>query len=81
MSKVIGIGEYKDKKRKENIEKQILDRVNQIEEDLGLEDPLTVLTDDCVISIANNLIDVRDGINDVLDLLGVSETEEVPWNE
>ncbi len=81
MSKVIGIGEYKDKKRKENIEKQILDRVNQIEEDLGLEDPLTVLTDDCVISIANNLIDVRDGINDVLDLLGVSESEDVPWNE
>lgn len=81
MSKVIGIGEYKDKKRKENIEKQILDRVNQIEEDLGLEDPLTVLTDDCVINIANNLIDVRDGINDVLDLLGVSESEDVPWNE
>ena len=81
MSKVIGIGEYKDKKRKENIEKQILDRVNQIEEDLGLEDPLTVLTDDTVINIANSLIDARDEINDVLNLLGVSETEEVPWNE
>ena len=81
MSKIVAIGEFKDKKQKDKIEKQILNKVNQIEEELNLEDPLTVLTDDSVINIANSLIDARDGINDVLNLLGVSESEVLPWEE
>lgn len=81
MGKVVVIGDYKAKKEKDSIEQKILDRVDEIENELGLEDPLTVLTDDTVISIANSLIDARDEINDVLKLLGVSESEDLPWNE
>lgn len=81
MGKIVVIGEYKGKKKKESIEKQILDRVDQIEKDLELDEPLTVLTDDTVISIANGLIDARDEINDILKVLGVEESEDVPWNE
>ena len=81
MGKIVILGEFKDKKQKQNIEKAILERVDQIEKDLGLEEPLTVLSDDTVLSIANSLIDARDEINDVLSTLGVEESEELPWDE
>lgn len=81
MGKIVILGEFKDKKQKQNIEKAILERVDQIEKDLGLEEPLTVLSDDTVLSIANSLIDARDEINDALSTLGVEESEELPWDE
>lgn len=81
MGKIVILGEFKDKKQKQNIEKAILERVDQIEKDLGLEEPLTVLSDDTVLSIANSLIDARDEINDALSTLGIEESEELPWDE
>lgn len=81
MGKIVSIGEFKERKEQQNIESQILERVDQIENDLGLEEPLTILTDNCVLSIANSLIDARDEINSILETLGVEESEELPWDE
>ena len=81
MGKVISFGEFKEKKEQQNIENQILERVDQIEKDLGLEEHLTILTDNCVLQIANSLIDARDEINSILETLGVEESEVLPWDE
>lgn len=81
MGKIVVLGDFKNKKQKEKVEKAILERVDQIEKDLKLEEPLTVLTDDAVLSIANSLIDARDEINEALSVLGVEESEELPWDE
>lgn len=81
MGKIVVLGDFKNIKQKEKVEKAILERVDQIEKDLKLEEPLTVLTDDAVLSIANSLIDARDEINEALSVLGVEESEELPWDE
>lgn len=81
MGKIVSIGEFKERKEQQSIENQILERVDQIEKDLNLEEPLTILTDNCVLQIANSLIDARDEINTILETLGVEESEVLPWDE
>ena len=81
MGKIVSLGEFKEKKAQQNIENQILERVEKKEKDLGLEEPLTILTDNCVLQIANSLIDARDEINSILETLGVEESEVLPWDE
>lgn len=81
MGKIIVLGDFKNKKEKEKVENQILKKVDEIEKELHLDEPLTVLTDDAVLSIANVLIDARDEITNALDILGVEESEELPWDE
>lgn len=81
MGKIIVMGDFLDKKKKEDVEKTILKRVYELEKELGLEEPLTVLSDDTVLNIANSLIDARDEINDCLKILGIEESEDLPWDE
>lgn len=79
MGKIIVFGDFIDKKQKVEFTKKLQEKVSEIEIELGIEDePLTVLTDDATINLANCLIDARDSINDCLSILNVEECEELP---
>lgn len=67
MGKIIVMGDFIDKKQKEDLMFKIQERVNELEEELGLEEPLTVLTDDAAISVINNLIDVTENLSQISD--------------
>ena len=79
MGKIIDFGDFINKKQNIEFTKKLQEKVNQIEEELGLDDePLTVLTDDAALNFANYLIDARDSINDCLRILNVEESENLP---
>ena len=79
MGKIIVFGDFIDKKQKVEFTRKLQLKVSEIEVELGIEDePLTVLTDDATINLANCLIDARDSINDCLSILNVEECEELP---
>ena len=79
MGKIIVFGDFIDKKQKVEFTRKLQEKVSEIEVELGIEDkPLTVLTDDATINLANCLIDARDSINDCLSILNVEECEELP---
>lgn len=79
MGKIIVFGNFIDKKQKLDLTKKLQEKVSEIEVELGIEDePLTVLTDEVTINLANCLIDARDSINDCLSILNVEECEELP---
>ena len=78
MGKIIVMGEFLDKKQKDNLLSKIQEKVDEIEKELGLEEPLTVLTDDCVLSVINNLIDAKESIDTILDTFNYDgECEEL----
>ena len=52
--------------------------IEDVEDKLGIADPLLVLTDDVALSIGNCLIDARDSINQALSLMNIEESEELP---
>lgn len=79
MGKIIVFGDFIDKKQKVEFTRKLQEKVSEIEVELGIEDePLTVLTDDATINLANCLMDARDSINDCLSILNVEECEELP---
>lgn len=79
MGKIIVFGDFINKKQKVEFTKKLQEKVSEIEIELGIEDePLTVLTDDATINLANCLIDARDSINDCLSILNIEECEELP---
>lgn len=79
MGKIIVFGDFIDKKQKVEFTRKLQEKVSEIEIELCIEDePLTVLTDDATINLANCLIDARDSINDCLSILNVEECEELP---
>ena len=85
MGKIVIMGEFKDKKQKENLLVKIQQKVEEIEVELGLEEPLTVLTDDAVIAVLNDLEDIKenlsnaaDSIKSIYDILNFDECEELP---
>ena len=80
MSKIIIFGDFINKKQKVEFTKKLQEKVSQIEDELGLDgEPLTVLTDDATINLANCLIDARDNINNCLSILNVEESEDLQY--
>lgn len=79
MGNVITISDFISDKRKQQFAEKLSKKINEVETELGIEDePLTVLTDEAAINLANYLIDARDNINDCLSILNVEECEELP---
>lgn len=82
MSNIIVFGSFVDKKQQDIFKNKLNEKVQQIENELGIEDePLTVLTDEATINLANKLIDIKESAESALNILNVSESENVPWNE
>lgn len=81
MAKIIAFGEYQNKHKQERFENKLQKGVEELEQKLGIDsddEPLLVLTDMNAITIGNCLLDARNEINKVLDILGISETEVLP---
>lgn len=79
MGNVITISDFISDKMKQQFAEKLSKKINEVESELGIEDePLTVLTDEAAINLANYLIDARDNINDCLSILNVEECEELP---
>lgn len=81
MAKIINFDSIKKGKDKEKFEKDLYEKIDKIEKELGIEDePLTVLTESVADTIMNNLIDVKDSITEILqELFNYEECEGVPW--
>lgn len=80
MAKIIAFGEYKNGVKQKYFEKRLQEEFEKVEEKLNIpeDEPLLVLTDMNAITIGNCLLDVREEINRVLDILGIEESEELP---
>ena len=79
MAKIVVFGDFLDKHQKESFSNKLNEAVEKLEQELGLEDPLLVLTDDAALSVGNSLLDAREEINNALEILGIRESEEIPW--
>ena len=80
MGKIIVFGSFINKKQQYEFTKKLQEKVQQIEIELGIEDePLTVLTDEATINLGNQLIDIKESVQSALQILNISESEEVPW--
>lgn len=77
MAKIIAFGEYQGKKKQESFEHNLQKEIEEVEKKLNIpeDEPLLVLTDMNTITIGNCLLDVRNEINKVLDILGIDESE------
>ena len=85
MGKIVLMGDFKDKKQKSELLNKIQVKVEEIEKELELEEPLTVLTDDAVISVLNDLEDMKenisnmsDSISSICETFNYGECEELP---
>lgn len=77
MAKVIAFGEYKTIKQQLRFEKRLQKRIEKVEKELGIEEPLLVLTEMNALTIGNHLLDARSEINKALEILGIEEREEI----
>ena len=77
MAKIIAFGEFQEKKSQKNFERNLQSEIEEVEKKLGIpeDEPLLVLTDMNAITIGNCLLDARNEINRVLDILGIDESE------
>lgn len=75
MAKIIAFGEYQSRKKQNDFECKLQKEIETIEKKLNIpeDEPLLVLTDMSVITIGNCLLDARNEIDRVLDILGVNE--------
>lgn len=79
MAKIIAFGEFQSKKKQEVFERNLQTEIEAVEAKLGLEeDPLLVLTDSLALTVGNCLLDARNEINRVLEILGIDESEVIP---
>lgn len=76
MANIVNIADYID--GQENFNKQLNEKITQVEEELGIDEPLTVLTDDAALQLINQLIDIRDSAQSALKSLNVEESEVLP---
>lgn len=76
MANIVNIADYID--GQDNFNKQLNEKITQVEEELGIDEPLTVLTDDAALQLINQLIDIRDSAQSVLKSLNVEESEVLP---
>ena len=76
MANIVNIADYID--GQDSFNKQLNEKITQVEEELGIDEPLTVLTDDAALQIINQLIDIRDSAQSALKSLNVEESEVLP---
>lgn len=76
MANIVNIADYID--GQENFNKQLNEKITQVEEELGIDEPLTVLTDNAALQLINQLIDIRDSAQSALKSLNVEESEVLP---
>lgn len=76
MANIVNIADYID--GQDNFNKQLNEKITQVEEELGIDEPLTVLTDDAALQLINQLIDIRDSAQSALKSLNVEESEVLP---
>ncbi len=82
MAKIIVFSDFADSKKEKEFVKKLNDKISDIESELGIEDePLLVLTDEAAINLGNQLIDIKEAAQAALDILNISESEELPWEE
>lgn len=82
MGKIIVFDEFKDKKTHDEFIKKLQEKVDEIEVELGIEDePLTVLTEEVTLNLGNMLIDIKENVESALEILNISESESLPWDE
>lgn len=82
MAKIINFNDIKKEKEKETFERRLNDEIAKVEEKLGIEEePLTVLTDNAAVTFINDLIDIKDSVTELLEILNVEECEELPWEK
>lgn len=76
MANIVNIADYID--GQDSFNKQLNEKITQLEEELGIDEPLTVLTDDAALQLINQLIDIRDSAQSALKSLNVEESEVLP---
>nr|DAU58623.1 MAG TPA: Pre-mRNA-splicing factor 8, Pre-mRNA-splicing factor-mRNA splicing, spliceosome, post-catalytic, P [Caudoviricetes sp.] len=76
MANIVNIADYID--GQDTFNKQLNEKITQVEEELGIDEPLTVLTDDAALQLINQLIDIRDSAQSALKSLNVEESEVLP---
>lgn len=76
MANIVNIADYID--GQDNFNKQLNEKITHVEEELGIDEPLTVLTDDAALQLINQLIDIRDSAQSALKSLNVEESEVLP---
>lgn len=83
MAKIISFGEFRGKQNQETFEKNLQREIEEMERKLNIpeDEPLLVLTDMNVLTIGNHLLDARNELNKVLDILGIEENEECIIND
>lgn len=79
MAKIIVLADFINKKQRKSFKQKLYQKVEEIEKELGIEDePLTVLTEDAALNLGNLLIDIKNGVDESLQILGIEETDELP---
>jgi hypothetical protein len=76
MANIVNIADYID--GQDSFNKQLNEKITQVEEELCIDEPLTVLTDDAALQLINQLIDIRDSAQSALKSLNVEESEVLP---
>lgn len=76
MANIVNIADYID--GQDSFNKQLNEKITQVEEELGIDEPLTVLTDDAALQLINQLIDIRDSAQSALKSLNIEESEVLP---
>lgn len=85
MGKIVLMGDFVNKKQKNDLLGKIQEKVDEIEKELNLEEPLTVLTDDAMIAVLNDIEDIKDNLSNmsnsiksICDTFNYDECEELP---
>lgn len=79
MAKIIVLADFINKEQRKSFKQKLYQKVEEIEKELGIEDePLTVLTEDAALNLGNLLIDIKNGVDESLQILGIEETDELP---
>lgn len=79
MAKIIVLADFINKEQRKRFKQKLYQKVEEIEKELGIEDePLTVLTEDAALNLGNLLIDIKNGVDESLQILGIEETDELP---
>ena len=79
MGKIIVFADFVNKEQARTFRQRLSQKVEEIEIELGLEDePLTVLTEDAALNLGNLLIDIKESVQSSLDILNISESEDLP---
>lgn len=66
MGNVLNMNSYKADKFNSKLNEAVM----KLEEDLGIEEPLTIMTDDTALSIVNALINIKENVEEMLSTLG-----------